>query len=202
MFITINELKKQLQKWPEVKMGDSKAVNEPSDFLELCLVNSNSLDDLKMFGGPSEIDPSLKKLPRYLTDRWRRIVDQWIYKPRDEAHPPYPPFAHFVQFVSREARNASAPVLVRGIEEERKAQPKPRNARVLLTSAPNDKQKPQDSSRWMQQHHCVVCKQDHPVDSCLAFTRMPLKDRQELVRQRGLCGGCLRRGHRWREYRN
>ncbi|XP_043247468.1 uncharacterized protein LOC122394566 [Amphibalanus amphitrite] len=202
-FVTMNEMKRRLQRWPDVRAGDSKSFTELSDYLELCLASSNAMGDVKMFGGPSEIDAILKKLPRYLSDSWRRIVDRWIYEPEEGSVSQYPPFAHFVQFMSREARVASGPVLPRSGEEDKRVQPKQRNARVLLTSAPTD-QKPQDSragGRVNQQHHCVACKNDHPLDRCSTFTKMSLKGRQELVRQHGLCGGCLRKGHRWKECR-
>ena len=199
-FITANELKRRLHRWSEVKAGDSKALTELSDFLEQCLVASRSVNELHMFSGPSEVDLILRKLPRYLTDSWRRVVDRWIYEPEEGAQPQYPPFTHFVQFLSREARVASGPVAARNREEERKAFPKQkeRNARVLLTSTPANL-KPQATSQQIQQRHCVVCKKDHSVDQCSAFARMSLKERQELVFQRGLCGGCLKRGHRWKE---
>ena len=213
VFLTANELKRRLNRWSDVKPGDSKSFTELADFLEQCLVASKSMKEVNMFSGPSEVDPILKKLPRYLTDRWRRVVDRWIYEPEEGVQPQYPPFAHFVQFISREARVASGPVGARAVpgpvgtrnrEEERKVFPKQkeRNARVLLTSTPANL-KPQDSGQQQQQQSpsCVVCKGDHTTDNCPRFMKMSLKERQELVWQRGLCGGCLRRGHRWKECR-
>ena len=205
VFITDNELKKRLQRWPEVRIGDSKALTELSDFLEQCLVISDSMTELKMFDSVSEIDMILSKLPRHLCDSWRRIVDRWIYEPVEGVPPQYPPFSQFVSFMSREARVASGPVVSRPApsrsrEEDRKRMQFQREkpARVLLTSAPVNRG---EVSRQPQQTHCPVCNEDHSMEHCADFIKMSLKDRQELVRQRGLCGGCLRRGHRWKDCR-
>ncbi|XP_043229908.1 uncharacterized protein LOC122385596 [Amphibalanus amphitrite] len=199
-FITANEFKKRLYKWPEVKVGDSKSLTELADFLEQCLMVSNSMQELKMFEGMHEIDIVIRKLPRYMSDSWRRVVDRWIHEPEDGAMPQYPPFSQFVSFMSKEARVSSGPVTSRNREEDRKRPPtkKERNTHVLLTSVPvNQRQE----NLQLQQQHCVICKDDHSMDQCAAFMKMSLKERQELVRQRGLCGGCLRRGHRWKECR-
>ena len=166
------------------------------------------MNELNMFGGPFEVDPILRKLPKYLTDRWRRVVDGWIHEPEEGAQPQYSPFTQFVQFISREARVASGPVVsgpvsagARNREEERRVFPKQeRCARVLLTYTPENP-RPKESGQQMQQHRCAVYKGEYPADRCTRFMGMALKERQELVRRQALCGGCLKQGHRWRECR-
>ena len=199
-FITSNEFKKRLSKWPEVKVGDSKSLTDLADFLEQCQMVANSTHELKMFDSVSETDMIPRKLPRYLSDRWSRIVDRWIHEPEQGKEPQYPPFSQFVSFLSREARISSGPVTSRSREEDRRRPPAQRekNARVLFTAAPGNHGQ---DGKLPQQNHCAICKEDHPMDRCTAFIKMTLRERQDLVRQRGLCGGCLRRGHRWKECR-
>ena len=206
-FVIANEYKRKLKTWPNVKPGDSKSMTELADFLEQCSVACNNASGLKMFDGPAEVDLILKKLPKYVSDGWRRVVDSYIYEPECGAAPQYPPFPRFVAFICKEARVSSAPVSVASRSDQDRKQGKDqyprtqtsgreRNTQVLMTSTPTT---PKPASQSNQRPPCVVCEQNHTVDHCATFAKMTLDRRQEIVRQYGLCRACLRRGHRWKD---
>ena len=72
----------------------------------------------------------VRKLPRYLIDRWSREVDRWLDKDEDQyqskekrdapdVEAGYPPFSVFCHFLQRESRIACNPVTsVRPQKEE------------------------------------------------------------------------------------
>ena len=47
----------------------------------------------------------------------------------------------------------------------------------------------------------MVCKNRHDIEECPKFPKMTLPDRKNLMKDKGLCWGCLRWGHRSKECR-
>lgn len=43
--------------------------------------------------------------------------------------------------------------------------------------------------------HCVCCSIDHTLENCKQFERKGHKKRMSLLKKRGVCFGCLQRGH-------
>ncbi|KAF0306216.1 hypothetical protein FJT64_022233 [Amphibalanus amphitrite] len=60
---------------------------------------------MRALDDPHTIHLVLKKLPAYVTDRWKRLVDTRVYG----ATPSYPTFTDFVELVATEARIACGP---------------------------------------------------------------------------------------------
>ena len=89
-FITASTYKRRLREWPTVRSGDGKALRQLADFLGNLLVASEEVVGLKVLGEASEISQLLKKLPRYLVERWKRVVDASIYEPARGQEGGYP----------------------------------------------------------------------------------------------------------------
>ena len=72
----------------------------------------------------------VRKLPRYLVDRWSREVDRWLNKDEDQPRSEitssearkgevgYPPFSVFCRFLQRESRIACNPVTTARLQKE------------------------------------------------------------------------------------
>ena len=86
---------------------------------------------LKVLDDPDENQRMVRKLPRYLIDRWSREEDRWLNDDDDLRHREetssdvrkgemdYPPFSVFCRFLQRESRIACNPVTtVRPQKEE------------------------------------------------------------------------------------
>ena len=71
--------KKQLNEWPAIKPGDGIGLRKLSDFLQHCEAAMQTIVTLQCLNTAEENGKILKKLPRYITDRWSRTVDQWLY---------------------------------------------------------------------------------------------------------------------------
>ena len=192
-FITASTYKRRLREWPTVRSGDGKALRQLADFLGNLLVASEEVVGLKVLGEASEISQLLKKLPRYLVERWKRVVDASIYEPARGQEGGYPPFSEFVRFLTKEARVACGPVTEQeetpSVEKRTPARRHtgPDRARVFLATT-TDSKKPK----------CVTCDGDHQVDECDMFNKMGLPEKNDVVMKHGLCRGCLQTGHIWR----
>ena len=68
---------------PEVKPGDSKALEKLSDFLIQCENAMGELSHLSVLNDPEEYEKIIVKLPKYLRERWFVEVDKYIYGPSD-----------------------------------------------------------------------------------------------------------------------
>lgn len=55
-----------------------------SDFLIHCQTATNTVKYLKVLDDPDENQRIVRKLPRYLVDRWSREVDRWLNRDEDQ----------------------------------------------------------------------------------------------------------------------
>ena len=192
-FIIASTYKKRLRDWPPVRSGDGKALRHLADFLQHLLAATEEVAGLQVFNEPSEIGHLIKKLPRHLVDRWKRVVDTSIYEPTPGKEAGYPKFVEFVSFLTKEARVACGPVTIQEeyVATEKQAPTRRQvgadRARVLLATTA-DKKEPK----------CMICDGSHQVSACDAFSKMQLSQKNMAVMKHGLCKGCLRPGHVWR----
>ena len=187
-FVTANAYRQRLHSWPQVRPGDGKALRELSDFLEGCLVATQTVPGLNNLGNTDDITLLLKRLPRYLVDRWRRIVDKHIYE-RDKSE--YPDMELFVTFLTKEARVACGPVSLETDQDKARKTKDRAGAFAYSTGAVAERKTDRnfkradsnyqttnsglaapDNYRWK----CVLCMERHTLDSRNAFAKMPLAE--------------------------
>ena len=89
-----------------IKAGDGPSLLKLADSMEHWNTAMASIQYLSSLSSAEENIKILKKLPRYIADRWNRIVDRWLY---DTADSRYPPFSEFCKFISDEARVVCGP---------------------------------------------------------------------------------------------
>ena len=143
----------------------------------------------------------LKKLPKYVADRWKRLVDDWVYGNKSKDGSKYPPFAKFVRFVSVVARIACGPV-----GSDVSVEHAGKHSQSLGESLSTKKTKKSSSeartfSASTEQplmKKCVKCQGEHAVTSCQQVANMPLQERKRMVADLRLSKGCLKKGHLWR----
>ena len=216
-FVQVSAFQRRLREWPVIRAADGKSLRQLADFLDSCLAASQSVAGLSFLDDPNENKMILKKLPKYIVDRWKRIVDSRIYEPAPGTPGTYPLFCEFVTFLNREARVACGPVSsIQSTEEvvstrtqpDRKQVPKDRQrAQAFLSAVNSDQEEASNTSRgenvtsqdtgrvsWT----CKLCSERHGVDACDKFKNMTVAERHEVVKEQRLCRGCLKTGHRWR----
>ena len=214
-FITASAFRKRIHEWPAVRPGDGKALRQLSDYLESCKAASRHVTGLESLDCANENNVILKKLPRYIVDRWRRVVDVRLYEPQEGRAASYPSFAEFVNFLSKEARVACGPVLDRYDDPStsRRAAPasqhRKENARAFLSSVSSDgrtsapRRRPEDRRHTERtSRSCKICSGQHLIEDCQRFKSMSVSERHNAVTRLGLCRGCLYRGHIWKDCRS
>ncbi len=210
--------KKKLNDWPTIRPGDAEGLRKFSDFLQHCSSAMTSITYLDSLNSAEENRKLVVKLPRYIADRWNRVIDRWLYK--DErgqssylmlTQGRYPPFSAFCQFIEDEARVACGPGNVSSLSTKKDTQDKKAGSFTSQTNARNaDKSnkdvQPEKSSAVnktpSQPQSCLFCKSPHTTDRCQKFLQKPADEKKTFASAHGLCFGCLRRGHLYSSCRN
>ena len=190
-FLVANSYRKKLKDWPMIRPGDSKGLRHLADYLDSCLTATAQVAGLASLNEAHENRVILQKLPRYVIDRWKRVVDARVHDPPEGMIPGYPTFSEFVGFLNKEARIACAPVDDRTDDSPPGRKPVGQvgktNARVFFSSV--------STGGTSVGITCKLCSQTHTMENCQEFQKMTLQERREVTRRFGLCRGCLRRGH-------
>ena len=199
--------RKEINNWPSIKPGDGEGLQKFSDFLNQCCSAMSSISYLSSLDSAEENKKLVQKLPRYMSQRWARIVDSWLYGNENTGHSyqgPYPPLAVFCRFLANEARIACGPGNVSApaekLDRNRTWKPKAKStALASQTSTTNDKTA--ETPKPQRQVQCCFCKGGHYVDKCDKWSKLPTDERKDWARKNGVCFGCLRRGHLYSECR-
>ena len=204
-FIVSNAYRMKIRNWPAIRSEDGRALRDFADFLEHCqAAAAGSLQHLGILDDYLEIQMMVKKLPKHLVDRWKREVDKKLYNGEGDTTGRYPNFAEFVRFIRVEARIACGPVDALTTDEKKETQHKTtqNRAKTFLSSTEVKKVDTGPQVGTRKSPTCELCQHQHGIKECEMFKRMTPCERNNKVNQLGLCRGCLRRGHRWKECRS
>ena len=229
-FMVADAFRKKINDWPKIVPNDGQGLRKFSDFLEHCNTAMNTIHYLNVLNDPDENQKILKKLPNYLVARWSRVVDRWVAEEeldeeqseetlqtaKNRAKVGYPPFSEFCKFMKKEARISCNPVTSpqalkgedKGNEERARSRFQLRERRspgagAFATGSQEERgsyQKEKERSN-PKGHACLFCKDNHELDVCVPFLKLPLPERRKFVQVKGLCWGCLRWGHVQKECR-
>ncbi|CAB3998221.1 uncharacterized protein LOC110458063 [Paramuricea clavata] len=125
------------------------------------------VDSLKVLNDDQEIHKMSSKLPKWALTRWGRKVYAWKNEKKR-----FPPFSEFVKGTPRESnRDEFARSLATKVNEE-------------------------DASKGKTEEvQCAMCGKAHELESCKNYMDMEVKARKEFAKTKGLCFGCLGKGH-------
>ena len=125
-----------------------------------------------------------------MINRWSRIVNDW-----KEKNCKFPPFKEFVKFITKGSTIACDPItsiLVvknteRQVNRDKKTNYRSKHTHFVRAS-------------WSQCQRsnvskCFMCRGSHYLDDCRAFIVKTISERRGFFRDRGLCFGCLNKGH-------
>ena len=79
-FLVAEAYRKKINEWPKIPPNDGTSLCKFSDFLIHCQTAMNTVRYLKVLNDPDENQRMVRKLRRYLIDRWSREVDRWLNK--------------------------------------------------------------------------------------------------------------------------
>jgi hypothetical protein len=177
-FIVSEAFRDKLDTWPKISGRDTHGLQKFSDFLNQCSIAKQEMSGLQILDDNRENRKLLQKLPEWLVRRWSRIVAN-----EKKQTGRYPSFKTFSDFIAEEARIAcepctSLPVMKRDDKAKRSTLPK--GTTTLMTSV----------------EKCTFCeKPGHGITVCRSFTSKDVSEKQEFIKKKGLCYGCLNPGH-------
>jgi hypothetical protein len=187
--------KGKIYSWPDIKDGDGIGLRKLADYLQHCNSAMSTINHLQSLDSAEENKRILRKLPKYITSRWARIVDKTLYGNNlDGVEGHYPTFSEFCNFLATEARVACGPGHV---------QPAAR----YQPSGSSRSQTKSAISYWTEgtvgtkKEHCSMCRKEHHLSSCKQYLALDREPRKAYCMSKGICFNCLHRGHMSRECR-
>ena len=165
--------------WPPIHSNDVSGLDEYAIFLRGCL---NSLKNLP--SGLAEVDARairhmLCRLPAYATDKWRDEADSI-----DVNQNRCPNFEDFVMFVERLARVNGNPWYGKQFFSD-----------TSYHESKMTKVKTMAGSSESFVVNCTFCSGAHDIAECEKLSSLPSEEKQRFVMEKGLCFGCLMKGH-------
>lgn len=186
--------KSRLTEWPVIKTNDGPGMRELSDFILTCKATMETTRHLASLNSEEEISKIVEKLPRFVQDRWIRVVDKWLNE--DQDHQCYPPFETFSEFIEKEARIANLPgaslrqtTQIHDYKKTTRA-PQSNTAKVFAALA--------------QDGGCKLCRDtsSHDLEHCPKFQSLSLPERKQFLLRWGLCFACLDGRHLSKDCKN
>ena len=204
-FLVSEAFRDKLDDWPKISGNDPKSLRKLTDFLRQCLTAMSHVEELKILNDCRENRKILQKLPEWLTHRWSRIVAH---------HNTYPDFKTFVEFLTKEADIVCNPVTTiktsrsKTTEDPKKGKKKGSTATTLMTESKagntrNNMKNPSNENNATKKGTvslCLYCeKKGHNINQCYQFIGKTPKERYDFIMKNGLCHGCLKTGHMFKE---
>ena len=191
-----NAFRDKLENWPNVPARDGLALRKLSDFLRQCVLAMSTNSGLNILNDERENKRILLKLPDWFNSRWVRTVNDWR-----ERKGQYPPFIEFAQCVAKEAKiacdpSASLQALTKAPKSGNQAYKPDKNPKVQGRTLVTGAAEATFTSAQPKLPWCALCRKNiHNLDDCKAFLDKNYDERRQIVIQKGLCFGCLRKGH-------
>ena len=198
--------KSSLRKWPQISDGNSSGLQEFSDFLVRCeeaMKTMNSMGDLDSTQTLLQISA---KLPSYSGVKWCRQAHEAQTKTKKIIT-----FSDFVKFVKEEAELANDPIFSPdALKKERnktvtvnqprfgrKIRPKSKGVDGASGTSLATGGLPMESKIASEKSYqpCPLCEGQHSLVKCSSFLKKSVDQRSDVIREKGLCYGCFKRGH-------
>ena len=145
--VMANAYLKCLLNWQPIRHDDPKALDEFSLFLKECKTATQCAGGLGVLEYRDNLQQILRKLPPYMHDRWRRIVQEHHHSGQSIK------FSNLVDFVEIEAKQMNNPV---------------RGKEALLVGETKDQRKPKiaAASNASEAIKCWGCDGSHKIAEC------------------------------------
>ena len=202
-----NAYKLRLRNWPQINEGDSNGLQSFSDFLGQCEEAMRSIEFLKDLNSTEVLKQVSSKLPSYSGVKWcRNAFDTRKRSGRVVT------FHDLVKFVESEADLATDPVFSPdALKAERRKIPdkskpglnrrRPPGSNSFAIAADQPQDKNSHSTKNKQARSCPVCSEPHTLHNCDEFIKKNRDERLEFIQSKGLCFGCLNKGHHSKDCR-
>ena len=206
--VVAEDYKKKLRGWRQISDGDSKGLEEFSDFLVRCEEAMKTMKSMSELDSTQILQSISAKLPSYSGVKWCRSAHEVQVKEKRLVG-----FTDFVKFVKQEAEVANDPIFSPDVlKRERKRNGLTRDSnsgtrskyqgginpsQSLVTSAtPVDRSEQQQSAATAgREQSCPICNGKHSIVKCSNFIKVTADKRLDLISEKCLCFRCFRAGH-------
>ena len=205
--VVAEDYKKKLRSWRQISDGDSKGLEEFSDFLVRCEEAMKTMKSMSELDSTQILQSISAKLPSYSGVKWCRSAHETHVKEKRLVR-----FTDFVKFVKQEAEVANDPIFSPDVlKRERKRNGPARDNRdtrskhhggidpshSLVTSAtPTGHCEQQQSAATSgREQSCPACNGKHAIVKCNSFIKATADKRLDLIMEKRLCFRCFRAGH-------
>ncbi|KAJ8017933.1 hypothetical protein HOLleu_44355 [Holothuria leucospilota] len=179
--VIANSYVKKVFSWPPIRAEDPKALDEFAVFLKECEAATKCVGGLGVLEFSENLKHILQKLPFYMHDRWRNIVQRLRGKGKRIG------FSDLVEFIQTEAIKLNDPVYGRkNLVPDKRGRHDHGKAKVAAVTNTNVADK---SLR------CWNCGESHFFANCPKLEGMTLSERRDKVKGLKLCFKCLKKGH-------
>ena len=197
-FVVANAFRDRLDSWPKIPSRDGEALRKFSDFLRQCETAMQITGSLSILNDSRENRKILAKLPDWLVSRWGRIAAASKENGRG-----FPPFSEFRAFMVNESNIACDPVTslqsLKGNQQDESIKKGKSDQSKKTYGVSAFATETNEGSRQNFQKvnpNCIYCHKEHPLDECKVFLSRPVSEIKAFIMEKGLCFGCLKRGHR------
>ena len=192
--------------WSIIKPDDAYALRAYALFLRSCFNTMNEAGFIDELENATNMKVLVSKLPFRLRDRWRVAVVN-IGERCDRR----PTLQDLLEFLEKQAKAALDPVYGEAQNTRERVAVKTakpvykHKANFATTVVPVSEQR---NSKLQSSHNqsrpekgnaiendCIFCDKKHSIDLCDSFKQRPNKEKVEFIKSRGLCFGCLVKGH-------
>ena len=206
--VVAEDYKRKLRSCRQISDGDSKGLEEFSDFLMRCEEAMKTMKSMLELDSTQILQSISAKLPSYSGVKWCRSAHETQVKEKRLVS-----FTDFVKFVKQEAKVGNDPIFSPDIlkRERKRNDPTRDNTRgmrsryqgginpsqSLVTSATpvgHSEQTPTAATSGREQS-CPVCNGKHAIVKCSNFTKATADKRLDLIIEKHLCFRCFRAGH-------
>ena len=185
----------KLTKWPSVKAKDGQHLQEFAIALEQAKNATTGLPYMDDLNTAQVLRQLWEKLPLYLRSKWTERASKIRSAQSRNAT-----FSEFTRFVTEQAEFASDPVFSEEYLEKLKEESKDKSSDSRRYQRSKSTRSFGTEAREKEEHKgrikkCTLCSKPHDLDECEEFGKKTLPERKDLIRERGLCFGCLKPGH-------
>ena len=183
----------KLTKWPSVKAKDGQRLQEYAIALEQAQNATTGLPYMHDLNTAQVLRQLWEKLPLHLRSKWTERASRIRSSQSRNAT-----FDEFSKFVAEQADFATDPVFSEEVLERLKEENKDKSGddgRYRKGKSTRNFGTNVGEDRKGHIKKCVLCSKQHDLNECEEFGKKTLPERKDLIREKGLCFGCLKPGH-------
>ena len=188
--------------WSSIKSEDPRALEAFALYLRGCCNAMEEITYMEELDLSSNLKALVTKLPYKIREKWRSEVCVLQEKRNVKVR-----FCDLVRFLEYQVKILTNPVFG-NIQDPTSPKPQKPNTykrpkstgssfATSISNIDQDSQssQSQDSSQATNKPFCLFCSGTHIMDECQTFKRKLHRDKITFLKERGICFGCLVRGH-------